>query len=80
MLQIIIVFFQYHIAEHRLPSKHLASPASRFEEIRQSVAAISSGGVRVGDHPDFLAPVLLDDLGGHQDIPQANIADGLKYR
>ena len=36
--------------------------------------------VRVGDHPDFLAPVLFDELGGHQDIPQANIADGLKQK
>ena len=58
----------------------LAGPASRFEEIRHNVAATSSGDARVGDHPDFLAPVLLDELGGHQDIPQANIADGLKHK
>jgi len=76
------LFSSNHIAEHRLPSKHLAGPASCFEEIRQNVAATSSGilGVRVGDHPDFLAPVLCDELGGHQDIPQTNIADGLKYK
>ena len=81
MLQIIHVSSN-HIAEHRLPSKHLASPASRFEEIRQNVAATSSGiwAVRVGDHPDFLAPVLFDELGGHQDIPHADIADDLKYK
>ena len=79
MLQIIIVFF-VHIAEHRLPSKHLAGPASRLEEIRQRVAVARFEGVRVGDHPDFLAPVLFDELGGHQDIPHANIADGLKYK
>ena len=79
MLQIITVSSN-HIAEHGLPSKHLAGPASRFEEIRHNVAATSSGDVRVGDHPDFLAPVLFDELGGHQDIPQANIADGLTYK
>ena len=80
MLHTILVF-PNHIAEHRLPSKHLAGPGSRFEEIRHNVAGTrptSSGDVRVGDHPDFLAPVLFDELGGHQDIPQANIADGLK--
>ena len=61
---------------------YLAGPASRFEQIRQNVAATSSGirGVRVGDHPDFLAPVLFDELGGHQDIPHADIADDLKYK
>ena len=71
-----------HIAEHRLPSKLSAGPASRFEVTRQHVAATSSGslGVRVGDHLDFLAPVLFDELGGHQDIPHANIADDLKYK
>ena len=79
MLQIITVSSN-HIAEHRLPSKHLAGPASRFEEIHHNVAPLSSGGGRVGDHPDFLAPVLCDELVGHQDIPQANIVDGLKYK
>ena len=61
---------------------HLAGSATSFEEIRQKVAAISSGiwGVRVGDHPGFLAHVLCDELGGHQDIPHANIADDLKYK
>ena len=79
MLQIILVSSN-HIAEHRLPSKHSAGPASRFEEIRQNVALTSSGDVRVGDHPDVLAPVLFDELGGHQYFPQANIADDLKYK
>ena len=69
-----------HTAEHGLPSKHLASPASRFEEIRHNVAVPSSGDDRVGDHPDFLAPVLLDELSSHQHMPQANMASCLTYK
>ena len=78
MLQIIIVSHQ--IAEHRLPSKHPSGPASHFEEIRQNgVTATFSriGGIRVGDIPDFSAPVLFDELGGYQNIPEANISDDL---
>ena len=60
---------------------YLAGVAPHFEGIRHKVvAAISSGTVRVGDHPDFLAPVLCDELGGHQDFPHANIANDLTYK
>ena len=60
---------------------YLAGLAPHFEEIHHKVvAAISSGTVRVGDHPDFLAPVLCDELGGHQDFPHASIANDLTYK
>ncbi len=49
---------------------------ARFEQTRHGIWRLWA--TSISDHPHLLAPVLLDELGGQQNIPQTNGADHIR--